>query len=701
MLRITLVSHVYGITSRESSVSIGLDEDSIQPLPESLLTEDTFGDKFGKVGKGSKQKGRGVYDNEATQPADIERIRNPRLVIECENFGVFPDELGINNASAQNVDRSYYRESEFKERVKNEVDHKIQRDEMEKRTRLNKELEIPWYKYQEDSILKFCSDIFCPDSKNVVEGKDDDEIDDDLKGKKKLKIYKERFGEKSEKYKLEKSKKRKRKMVGEALHICYGTFEKRVCEYSDSLSPQELKEKSLPINCFLQQLKASNINIDNDTTATTQKEIFEHLRTLKKRSVENVKKSYCSEDDMMNIDDENVVCDIGGTIENFGVTYFTKKVGAWALKKCKDPKRKSVDGVDFVAINPPETWPKWMPFPCSLEAMGIETDLLPNSPNKAWVAFQARKQRVSYLQLAFMKFERDIYKGEDFWFKDLIRATDYSAFRAITAMQDRKEKFDGSVKHGNSVVMGFKKQADNPYRSTMKQYYHLVPSALWQPMTGWHFNAKSGDVETFHAKYELQDLVKASGVADMVFNGESEARIIKPPIIFGYTRHRRYLSKPELWDRKLWKQLNAINLAHYQAQERVCKQYCIKVKLDPAKYIAPRMEYDNTAAEQQEEEDEAGDNGVGDVLYTAHQVNVCNRLHIHARIAALRTATALAPNGELTEQQKVRAWYDRLDAAEKTVTQVEAKVEEIEDSAAEHLSMPSIFVFSILINVIW
>lgn len=184
----------------------------------------------------------------------------------------------------------------------------------------------------------------------------------------------------------------------------------------------------------------------------------------------------------------------------------------------------------------------------------------------------------------------------------------------------------------------------------------------------------------------------------------TDVKIIQPPTLLGYTRFRKYLSKPELWSYDFWKQLHPGNLAVFQAQEEVSKMYCVKLSLDPDRYLPPKLSVNVKDEELFDNQDDSDDDKKeGHAKERAHtgEVNVCNQLQIHARIASLRTANDLAPNDELSEQQKLDTYYDRANRRDKIKMLSEEEEEELEyEGAASFMHSTSwFFVAPILISV--
>jgi len=572
-----------------------------------------------------------------------------KMKIECQNVSVAPDEDGVDQGKDNGVDTIIAYEKDFVDRIRKNVLRRLQSQRTEKANETNiHKIEVPWWQWQEDTILRFCSDIFCPSAKPT--GKN--------------------TGPRIQK-----------KMVGESLHLCYAVYERKVCEEGRKIWTMKDKNRSLPITCYLQGIHEKTINSDGALSVTqSQSVIFAELRKMAKNARDQVLKRHST------CDPTATVCDVGELVEEYAIPFFQGKIKRYNTNKCNDPDRKSSDALNFHAFNGPETFPPWISLDCSESAIAGNND--------AWIQIHGIKERVVYLQLMFMKFERDVYKGDNWWFNNALRSFDRSASTAIDQISRRKQKVQDTK--GNEVVYDFKDEERHPdpnRKMKMKSYAHYLPTEKWEPMTSWKFEIEAQDGSLLTSRYKISELLIASGVNNM--KHFEDFKVVTPPRLLGFTRFRKYLSKPELWNIDFWKQLHPGNLAIFQAQEEISKMYCIKLSLDPERYLPPRLRiavkdqeiYDN----QNETEDEEEEGDMKDKKH-AGEVNVCNVLQIHARIAALRTATDLAPNDELSEHQRIGSYYDRANRRDKMKNMPQEEEEATYEEATGSFMHPNLWI---------
>eukprot|EP00397_Hematodinium_sp_SG-2012_P021634 GEMP01022361.1.p1 GENE.GEMP01022361.1~~GEMP01022361.1.p1 ORF type:complete len:503 (+),score=89.41 GEMP01022361.1:291-1799(+) len=366
-----------------------------------------------------------------------------------------------------------------------------------------------WWTWQEDNVRQYCDETFCTPS-TMVAG----------------------FGQ---------------VMTGSTLHLCYTIYHRKMCETQDK---ESRKGGSLSLRCFLHMAYRDQLGFTNQT----QFGLLRHMRDMRA----DVKQKYKTKHTGCKPNEHypDGFCDVGEPMERHALKVLGDRITKWNTEECLEP-RESPPLTSFHAFGPPEASPPWMQLDCE---KGQEE-------NEMWVKLGARRQRVMYLQLWFMKFERDLYQGDDQWFFDALEATDKKMYGHAMDLKNHR-----SMNLNSDTLPSVK--PDYPHEFPPKEgasAARLLPSDLWQPLAVWNFigipkasSIQFADAISPEPTWEIPLPLMAHGIPQM--KKFAPDRVPYPEYI-GSTRFRKYLSAPEEWNRELWMQIAPIHFDRYQAQE--------------------------------------------------------------------------------------------------------------------------------------
>lgn len=458
-----------------------------------------------------------------------------------------------------------------------------------------------WWTWQEDNVRHFCDAAFC----------------------------------KATEEEAAKARGFKKVMGGNTLHLCYTIYQEKIC---DEMEKGEQNGGALSLRCFLHKAYRGDVPVPKETPFLRQ------LRDIRVdvRTKHNSKHTTCENLDIQGTDG---FCDVGEEIEKNVIDQLPKRISMWNRKECEEP-RAAPSLKTFHVFGPPETSPPWMTLECTEEP----------AENEMWVKLNARRHRVMYLQLWFIKFERDLYEGDDRWFYDALQATDKAMHTVISTWKRRRKRWLNPDRE--TVKEEYRRVVPDSVVAEREDAGRFISSDTWQALAAWNFvgvPSKGTEAEwrSPDTTWPIPKMLIDHGVEEMQANSDPQ---LPHPELVARTRFRKYLLAPELWNREFWDQIAPIHYARYHAQEVETKHSCKYLGLDPEFYRHPYFK--QTSALQQWSRETSKKSWLESDLKTESSVdaNSCSIPLIHARMAALNSVTATAVNDAMSDEEMKKAY---------------------------------------------